>query len=352
VTTSLAVGADGTFYFGAGNQLHAVGKPQLLDVQPSNDLTFLSTFLGDCATQPGAYTVRNAGRGTLNVSISVRPPFSVQPQTFSLGAGASQLVDVTFAPGTPDPFLDAIVFNSDDGTDLRAAQGVGVLPTVGIQTGKGETNENEPDKPASFTLQRSGGLGSPLTVQYSTKGAAEKGVDYEKLPGSVTFPKGQATVSIPVVPIDNLLADGDRTVAVELKRAPAHVIDPSRQGATAAILDDEPVVGITATDPIASAAGPNTAAFEVTRRTASPAGLIVTYQLAGTAKLGKHYEVIPAPAGSVTIPPGATSAQITVAPLSNPGQRDTLRLIAVLKAARSHSVNPAARSAFILLLAE
>ena len=52
-----------------------------------------------------------------------------------------------------------------------------------------------------FTLTRSGYLGSALEVSLALSGTASNGTDYESTPTTVTFPAGQATVTVPVLPL-------------------------------------------------------------------------------------------------------------------------------------------------------
>lgn len=52
----------------------------------------------------------------------------------------------------------------------------------------------------SFVLRHTTDTTVPLTVNYRLSGSAQPGVHYEPLPGSVTFPAGSASATIPVVP--------------------------------------------------------------------------------------------------------------------------------------------------------
>jgi len=58
-------------------------------------------------------------------------------------------------------------------------------------------------KDALFTVRRFGDETNTITVNYSIGGTASNGVDYVKLPGSVTFTNDRAYSLIPIVPIDH-----------------------------------------------------------------------------------------------------------------------------------------------------
>jgi hypothetical protein len=103
--------------------------------------------------------------------------------------------------------------------------------------------------PATFTVWRSGGTNLPLTVYYTVGGTASNGVDYVKLPGSVTIPAGAYAARIEVLPIDDLLVEGTETVVLTLAPVACitlyppppdcYQVGPSNQ-ATAYILDNDP----------------------------------------------------------------------------------------------------------------
>ncbi len=75
-----------------------------------------------------------------------------------------------------------------------------------------------------------------------------------------------------------------------------------------------PTVAISATDPTASEIGPDTGTFAVTRTGATTSALTVNYLIGGTATNGSDYDTL---SGSVTIPAGASAANITVTPIAD-----------------------------------
>src|SRR6185369_8267014 len=54
--------------------------------------------------------------------------------------------------------------------------------------------------PGVFTVSRSGGLGSSLTVNLQISGSAVNGSDYQSIASSLTFDQGQRTATLTVTP--------------------------------------------------------------------------------------------------------------------------------------------------------
>jgi hypothetical protein len=120
------------------------------------------------------------------------------------------------------------------------------LPTVSIlasdplaSIGPSGTNS------ASFVVRRSNGTNADLVVYYGISGTASNGVDYVKLPGSITIPAGQKTASISVDPLTNPNIQGKRQQTVILtvqappvvdQTPPSYVVGKSSQ-AVAMIVD-------------------------------------------------------------------------------------------------------------------
>jgi hypothetical protein len=135
-------------------------------------------------------------------------------------------------------------------------------------------------QPASFLVARIGPTTSELEVEYTVEGTASNGVDYVKIPETVTIPAGSSFANIEIVPIDDDLLEGTESVTLTLvasTNSPPPYVPSHPLAATAEISDDEkpPVddtnvfVNIIAADPEAAEAASqdntNTAIFSVTR---------------------------------------------------------------------------------------
>jgi hypothetical protein len=82
-----------------------------------------------------------------------------------------------------------------------------VLPAVTVATAV--TNAAETSQtPGSWTITRDGSTAASLAVHYSLSGTATQGVDYTISPASpVTIPAGQASATVTLTPVDDVVAD-------------------------------------------------------------------------------------------------------------------------------------------------
>ncbi|HCK21158.1 MAG TPA: hypothetical protein DHW15_03055 [Bacteroidetes bacterium] len=55
-----------------------------------------------------------------------------------------------------------------------------------------------------------------LVIDYHIEGTAEMGVDYEVIASQITIPAGMSTATLPIVPISDMLTEGDETVLLKL----------------------------------------------------------------------------------------------------------------------------------------
>jgi GH35 family endo-1,4-beta-xylanase len=91
-----------------------------------------------------------------------------------------------------------------------------VLPTVKAYAQQPVVSESSAT-PARLTVVRDGSpLSEPLTVQYDVSGSAQNGTDYQLLPGAVTIPAGQRSVTVEISPAIDALTEGDETIEFTL----------------------------------------------------------------------------------------------------------------------------------------
>ncbi len=221
--------------------------------------------------------------------------------------------DINSSPSTDPNFvnLNFVVF---------ANIVVSNFPTVvNIAASTPTADEGNPSAPGQFTLTRSSSTG-PLTVNYTLGGTATNGVQYQTLPGSVTFPDGQATATINVVPIDDGVPRLTTSVALNLQPGQGFAAAGS---AIVNILDaDQPTVDIAGSSQAygryTNSAGPGNDDFVIltlTRRgkLTTGADLSVNLTYGGTAVGGTDY----APVASVPIVDGSFSNAVLVPPVYN-----------------------------------
>ncbi|MGL5018858.1 MAG: Calx-beta domain-containing protein, partial [Luteolibacter sp.] len=87
------------------------------------------------------------------------------------------------------------------------------LPAVTVATTAPTAREID-GQSGQITLTRTGDTTLPLLVPLTVSGSAISGAHFQPLPASVTFPAGQAVVTLPVIPIADSIAQGTRSVIV------------------------------------------------------------------------------------------------------------------------------------------
>jgi len=172
----------------------------------------------------------------------------------------------------------------------------------------------------TFTISRTGGNASALTVNYSLSGTASSGTDYETLPGTVTIPEGSPSATVTVIPVDDTAVEENEAVVLTLTPDARYEIG-SPNSATVTIADndqppppDKPTVTVAATDGAATEAGTDTGTFTVTRSGDLASSLTVHFSLGGSAANGIDYQSLTT---SVAFPSGTASAIMTVTPIDD-----------------------------------
>ena len=153
------------------------------------------------------------------------------------------------------------------------------------------------EDPGQFRISRDFTEG-PLTVYYTTSGAARPDADYYPLDGTVVIPDGEASVLVDMNPYDDSVADeGEEDVILTLTPDSGYVIDPSRKSDNVTIYDNESsggAVRIEATDDFADEffnPNPDPGEFTITRSSAY-GSLSVTFTVGGIATEGSDYEAL------------------------------------------------------------
>lgn len=97
---------------------------------------------------------------------------------------------------------------------------------------------------AAFRIRRTGPLDTDLTVGFSLHGAAQNGVDYERIQEWVTLPKGRRSVLVTITPIQDGLRERRETVSLQLEGSATDQFPPSYIVGTPAraiaLISDEP----------------------------------------------------------------------------------------------------------------
>jgi hypothetical protein len=154
-----------------------------------------------------------------------------------------------------------------------------------------------------------------LNVHYSLGGTAANGTDYATLSGTVTIPAGSTWVEVTLTPIDDKLVGGNETAILTLSADVSYVVgSPNSAAVTIADNDTFPTVTVVASEPNTTEGGARPGTFTINRDGGTTDPLTVNYSLGGTAANGRDYQEL---SGSLTIPIGAASANVTVRPIDD-----------------------------------
>jgi len=235
------------------------------------------------------------------------------------------------------------------------------LGEVGL-TGSSQIAFMNPSLPGttSFTVNiaRPASSTQAVVVNYTVGGSAIQGVDYQPLTtftpqgysssGSVTIPANSSTATILITPLEDSSSSGILQVLLSLTSGQGYTIDPNNATAAVSIQSDTPQLVVTA---VSNAAQPNTAGVFTISYPGVPAGTAlnrpvpINYTLTGSAVVGTDY----ANPGTITIPAGATSVNVLIAPTNNPLLSDQ-SITLTLNPSSSYSIVPNAGSATMSLI--
>ena len=172
------------------------------------------------------------------------------------------------------------------------AGAVGLPARVGIAATTPLASENGPVA-GQFTLTREGDLDLPLTVNLFISGNATNGVDYQNIGSSITFPIGQASAVISILPYVDSNTEFNETVSFEIVGSPDYLIGSSAT-AQVVIEDLKPQLSLEVIDGVAGVTdnADNAAQVLVRRGGVLSTNFIVQFDLTGTAKNGTDYDSV------------------------------------------------------------
>ena len=127
---------------------------------------------------------------------------------------------VTINPGTPpgDYFGSVTVLG---GSNIFAATNL-ASQTFQVSSSALSISASGPDaykfdaQPGAFVIARIGGANLDLTVNYAIGGTASNGVNYNSISSSISISAGATSAPITIIPLDDNLVDGDKTVVLTL----------------------------------------------------------------------------------------------------------------------------------------
>jgi len=196
---------------------------------------------------------------------------------------------------------------------------------------------NENGDPGRFTFTRSGNTSAALNVYYSIGGSALNGVDYQALPGLVTFAAGSATAPVDVLPINDIYGEAAETVSLQI-RSGAQYQFSGTGNAVVTINDDGdlPVVAVGASSAqAAEGVSPTNGTFLFTTTGTGAGNITVHYTISGTATSGVDFTAL---SGTLSISKNG-SAAVTVTPLDDAIPEDAESVILTITPDPSYTVD-------------
>ena len=178
-----------------------------------------------------------------------------------------------------------------------------------------------------FTISRGAVVNGDLTVNFAISGTALNGIDYVPLDNSVVIPDGQSSVSLEIIPFDDLQIEYAEDVILTLLPSTNYNIDSAKQ-ARVVILDEDassiPAVGFTFTS--SSAPENKSPGISVSLSATSSVPISVDYRVIGGTASSNEYTLAPSP---LTFQPGefAKSIDLTVNNNTTAQSNRTIRLV-------------------------
>ncbi|MCF7762221.1 MAG: TIGR02597 family protein [Verrucomicrobia bacterium] len=231
-------------------------------------------------------------------------------------------------------------------TILDNDSGSGIITVSAINSSAAESGSN----PGTFRISRSGSTLSTMTVNFQMAGSASSPSDYAFPGTSATIPSGSDFVDLTVTPVDDSTPETGETVVIRLTSVSEGSIGvPS--SATITIVDNDqvaaaPVVGITATAATSFEPGTTTGTLTFTRTGSTAADLAVNFSVGGTASNGTDFAAL---GTSITIPAGADSRSITIAPLSDALVEGSETVVVALTRDAGYQIDPEASAATVTI---
>ncbi|WP_419847676.1 Calx-beta domain-containing protein [Candidatus Poriferisocius sp.] len=189
------------------------------------------------------------------------------------------------------------------------------LPRISIA----DAQAAEDDGAITLTVALSHPSDDTVTVDYTTfDNTATQPDDYTAKAGTLTFGAGTTTATITIPISDDLINEADETITVRLLNPTGATIRPTRAAAAATIADNDPTPVIRLLPAAAQEGQP----LQFTAILDAPSGLIAqaryTTQTTGTGPGHAISNIDYTPArGTITIPPGDTTATISVTTLTD-----------------------------------
>jgi hypothetical protein len=174
---------------------------------------------------------------------------------------------------------------------------------ISVSVSATDSSASEPgDDFGQITVSRSGATTGDLTVYLLISGTAIPGADYVPLDNPVVIPNGSSSVTLDVIPFDDLHIEPDETVLVQIAPGTNYGVPVSSTGRVT-IADDDPnnVPAVGFASLTSSALESESPGIPVSLSHTSASPVTVSYRVIGGTASPADYTL---PPGSITFAPG------------------------------------------------
>ena len=214
----------------------------------------VATELGQ---SPGIITI--ARQGTLEIPLTVSYTVGgtatkgvdyLNPGTITIPAGAASIdVPITPIDDTISEGPESVIFTlqvsptqsySLDplGANTQATVTIADNDPAIVTVAATQPNASEAGVQGQYTFTRAGNITGDLPITYQLTGTAGVGVDYQAL-GNIVIPAGQASVTAPLIPIDDNLVEPIETAVLTIQPSAGLYLVGTPAAATVNILDND-----------------------------------------------------------------------------------------------------------------
>jgi hypothetical protein len=268
-------------------------------------------------TQGGTLLVANTISYTVAGTAMAGTDYSALSGSVTIPAGStSATINI--------PVIDDLLAEGNETVIVTLTGASSSLAVLGTTTATNNTGDNEAPAVSIaattngveggsnglMTLSMTQASVSATTVTYTVSGTATSGTDFTALSGSVTIAAGATTATIPITITNDTIVENLENITVTLTGVTAGTASLAAANvATITITDNDTATVTIATNTNGAEATPTNGVARVTQTLASSVATIIAYTVTGTATSGADYTAL---SGTVTIPAGSTTANITI----------------------------------------
>jgi gliding motility-associated-like protein len=218
-----------------------------------------------------------------------------------------------FTASTTNKLATVIITDNDNTADNKKLS----IAKTADAAEPGTNGEFKISLPAGITVAEA------VTVKYTISGTATNGVDYNTLSGSAVIAAGQNSINIPLMVIDDQIAEGNESVILTLTGGTSthytFTVNATAATAAATIADDDDntankILSIVKTTDAAEPGTNGTYTISLPNGITWSRDITVQYTVAGTATNGTDYTTLN---GIVVLLAGQNSTTLTVAVLDD-----------------------------------